>query len=108
MYQIKLDLPEVVLVAQSNRRKQDRFAVNDLNVGRRSVLIILHQTDRQLYHKVDYDGQANKNPKQSETETIVIFQVLELNACFKHSACMVQKMRYMVILSRIEGRSKGK
>ena len=94
-----MKLPEVVLVAQSNRRKQSRFAVNDLNVGCRFVLVILHQTDRQLYHEVDYDGQANKNPEQSETETIIIFKVLELNACFKHSACMVQKMRYMVILS---------
>ena len=61
-----MKLPEVVLVAQSHCWKQNRFAVNDLNVGCRSVLIILHQTDRQLYHKVDYDGQANKNPEKPE------------------------------------------
>ena len=71
-----MKLPEVVLVAQSHCWKQNRFAVNDLNVGCRSVLIILHQTDRQLYHKVDYDGQANKNPEQSETKTIIILKYL--------------------------------
>ena len=72
-----MKLPEVVLVAQSNSWKQNRFAVNDLNVGCCSVLVILHQTDRQLDDEVDYDGQANKNPKQSETETVIILKYLK-------------------------------
>ena len=51
------------MVAQSNRRKQNRFAVNDLNVGCRFVLIILDDTRGQLDDEVYHHRNTNKDPE---------------------------------------------
>ena len=51
------------MVAQSNRRKQNRFAVNDLNVGCRSVLIILNDARGQLDDEVYHHRNTNEDPE---------------------------------------------
>ena len=92
------------MVAQSNRRKQNRFAVNDLNVGCRSVLVVLNDTRGQLDDEVYHHRNTNKDPEdpnQRNKFTINIKEAVFLEILGSLSHCGYANATSLYLMFRV-------
>ena len=92
------------MVAQSNRWKQNRFAVNDLNVGCRSVLVILNDTCGQLDDEVYHHRNTNEDPEdpsQRNKFTINFKEAVFLEILGSLSHCGYTNATSLYLMSRV-------